>query len=116
MQRKLRVWRELPPRYTSGALSRISTRRPASAAVIVAQSAALPPPTTMMSQAVCVSPAAVFAGMESVPACSGSDCGLVRHGYLGVTRMKIDGGAFWSALVPLPSFEPCHECYTLVYR
>ena len=49
MQRKFRVWRELPPRICSGADSRMITSAPASAASIAAQSAALPPPMTTTS-------------------------------------------------------------------
>ena len=49
MQRKLRVWRLLPPRQKRGADSTMSTDRPASRAVIAAQMAALPPPITSTS-------------------------------------------------------------------
>src|SRR3990170_206184 len=45
-----RVWRLLPPRKTSGELSRMSTLAPARLAVIAAQSPALPPPITRTSK------------------------------------------------------------------
>jgi hypothetical protein len=43
-QRRLRVWRLLPPRMCRGARSTTTTLRPASRAVSAAHSAALPPP------------------------------------------------------------------------
>src|SRR6188768_1793212 len=48
-QRKLRVWRLLPPRSARGAHSSTSTRAPSSRAVTAAQSPALPPPMTRTS-------------------------------------------------------------------
>src|SRR5688500_3668268 len=49
MQRRFRVWIELPPRHSCGAASSISTETPASRAVSAAHSAALPPPITSTS-------------------------------------------------------------------
>jgi hypothetical protein len=60
MQRKLRVWVELPPRQSCGADSKIRTLQPASLAMRAAQSAALPPPTTKTSKL----------GCDEVKACS----------------------------------------------
>src|SRR5262245_46496823 len=48
-QRKLRVWRLLPPRSARGARSRTNTRAPARRAVSAAESPALPPPMTTTS-------------------------------------------------------------------
>src|ERR1700694_3885784 len=49
MQRRLRVWRLLPPRKCLGAHSRQRTLLPARRAVIAAHSAALPPPNIKTS-------------------------------------------------------------------
>src|SRR5437867_12613718 len=49
MQRRLRVWRLLPPRKCLGAHSSKSTFMPARRAVMAAHSAALPPPNTKTS-------------------------------------------------------------------
>src|SRR5215475_7070027 len=49
MQRMLRVWRLLPPRYSTGADSKTVTDTPDSRAIRAAHSAALPPPTTATS-------------------------------------------------------------------
>src|SRR6266540_771427 len=50
MQRRLRVWRLLPPRKCFGAHSTSCTLAPARRALIAAHSAALPPPSTRTSQ------------------------------------------------------------------
>jgi hypothetical protein len=51
MQRKLRVWAELPPRHSGGADSSTQTRAaPDSRAIKAAHSAALPPPMTNTSK------------------------------------------------------------------
>jgi hypothetical protein len=49
MQRRLRVWAELPPRQSRGAASSNITLAPASAAIKAAHKAALPPPITSTS-------------------------------------------------------------------
>ena len=52
MQRKLRVWPELPPRHSRGADSSSITLAPASRAIKAAHSAALPPPITKTSKVI----------------------------------------------------------------
>ena len=50
MQRKLRVWMELPPRHSRGDDSSTMTLAPASRAMSAALKAALPPPTINTSK------------------------------------------------------------------
>jgi hypothetical protein len=52
MQRKLRVWPELPPRHSRGADSSSITLHPASRAIRAAHRAALPPPITKTSKVI----------------------------------------------------------------
>src|SRR5206468_3647255 len=49
MQRIFRVWRLLPPRYSTGAHSNTMTEAPDSRAARAAHKPALPPPTTATS-------------------------------------------------------------------
>src|SRR5947199_877956 len=97
MQRKLRVWRLLPPRKCLGAHSSKATLLPARRAVIAAQSAALPPPRIRTSYVLETSTGRYFASPTTAWRIAAIVSFLTRDAILSCTGVSALTHACFSA-------------------